>query len=140
MTLQQAKWRDTVIQHSSSISLRERRVRLALASNDMVSLAQWLKQWLKRLPKESRNKEEWQYWQDITLIAQGKPKQGKKILFNLVKRRGFYPMVAAQKLNIPYPINIAVAAKPENDIDLLPEVQRIGELLFWKKENLARTE
>jgi len=49
-------------------------------------------------------------------------------------------MVAAQKLNIPYPINIAVAAKPENDIDLLPEVQRIGELLFWKKENLARTE
>lgn len=136
VTLQQAKWRDTVIQHSSSISLRERRVRLALASNDMVSLAQWL----KRLPKESRNKEEWQYWQAITLIAQGKPKQGKKILFNLVKRRGFYPMVAAQKLNIPYPINIAVAAKPENDIDLLPEVQRIGELLFWKKENLARTE
>lgn len=43
VTLQQAKWRDTVIQHSSSISLRERRVRLALASNDMVSLAQWLK-------------------------------------------------------------------------------------------------
>nr|WP_238149462.1 hypothetical protein [Arsenophonus endosymbiont of Aleurodicus floccissimus] len=33
MTLQQAKWRDTVIQHSSSISLRERRVRLALVSN-----------------------------------------------------------------------------------------------------------
>nr|WP_238149472.1 transglycosylase SLT domain-containing protein [Arsenophonus endosymbiont of Aleurodicus floccissimus] len=57
-----------------------------------------------------------------------------------MKRRGFYPMVAAQKLNIPYPINIAVAAKPENNIDLLPEVQRIGELLFWKKENLARTE
>lgn len=49
-------------------------------------------------------------------------------------------MVAAQKLNIPYPINIAVAAKPGNDIDLFPEVQRIGELLFWKKENLARTE
>jgi len=45
-------------------------VRLALASNDMVSLAQWL----KRLSKESRNKEEWQYWQAITLIAQGKPK------------------------------------------------------------------
>lgn len=136
VTLPQAKWRDSVIQHSSSISLRERRVRLALASNDMHSLAQWL----KRLPKESRNKEEWQYWQAITLIAQGKHKQGKKILFNLVKRRGFYPMVAAQKLNIPYPINIALATKPEDDIDLLPEVQRIGELLFWQKENLARTE
>lgn len=49
-------------------------------------------------------------------------------------------MVAAQKLNIPYPINIALATKPEDDIDLLPEVQRIGELLFWQKENLARTE
>ncbi|HGJ5860680.1 MAG TPA: murein transglycosylase [Arsenophonus nasoniae] len=136
VTLTQAKWRDSVIQHSSSISLRERRVRLALASNDMHSLAQWL----KRLPKESRNKEEWQYWQAITLIAQGKHSQGKKILFNLVKRRGFYPMVAAQKLNIPYPINIALATKPEEDIDSLPEVQRIGELLFWQKENLARTE
>ncbi|MFS1537595.1 MAG: hypothetical protein ACL7BU_01625 [Candidatus Phlomobacter fragariae] len=80
-------------------------------------------QWLTRLPKESRNKEEWQYWRLITLIAQGKHKQGKKILFNLVKRCGFYPMVAAQKLNIPYPINIAVAAKLEDDIDSLPEVQ-----------------
>lgn len=49
VTLQQAKWRDTVIQHSSSISLRERRVRLALATNDMVSLAQWL----KRLGRDS---------------------------------------------------------------------------------------
>lgn len=49
-------------------------------------------------------------------------------------------MVAAQKLNIPYPINIALATKPEEDIDSLPEVQRIGELLFWQKENLARTE
>lgn len=74
VTLTQAKWRDSVIQHSSSISLRERRVRLALASNDMHSLAQWL----KRLPKESRNKEEWQYWQAITLIAQGKHSQGKR--------------------------------------------------------------
>ncbi|WGL97837.1 murein transglycosylase [Arsenophonus sp. aPb] len=136
VTVPQAKWRDDVIQHSSSISLRERRVRIALASNDMHSLAQWL----KRLPKESRNKEEWQYWQAIALIAQGKHNQGKKILFNLVKRRGFYSMVAAQKLNIPYPINIALATKPEEDIDSLPEVQRIGELLFWQKENLARTE
>nr|WP_238149461.1 hypothetical protein [Arsenophonus endosymbiont of Aleurodicus floccissimus] len=42
----------------------------------MVSLTQWLK-WLH---KESRNREERQYWQAITLIAQGKPKQGKKIL------------------------------------------------------------
>ncbi|HGJ5876033.1 MAG TPA: hypothetical protein ACHBX0_06115 [Arsenophonus sp.] len=57
VTIQQAKWRDDTIQHSSFISLRERRVCLALVSNDMLSLVQWL----QRLPKESQSKEERQY-------------------------------------------------------------------------------
>ncbi|HGJ5876032.1 MAG TPA: hypothetical protein ACHBX0_06110 [Arsenophonus sp.] len=52
------------------------------------------------------------------MVNRGKHKQGKKILFNLVKQRGFYSMVMAQKLNImAYSVKLAVATKPGDDID-----------------------
>ncbi|VDZ52838.1 lytic murein transglycosylase [Serratia odorifera] len=34
------------------------------------------------------------------------------MLRNLMNDRGFYPMVAAQKLNVTYPVMVAVAATP----------------------------
>ncbi|NHX33053.1 murein transglycosylase, partial [Escherichia coli] len=99
VTPEQAQWRDETIQESNSSSLRERRVRLALGAGDKKGVASWL----NRLPAEVKNKEEWQYWQAITLIDAGKKAEGETLLRQLTEKRGFYPMVAAQVLEVDYP-------------------------------------
>lgn len=136
VTPEQANWRDEVIGETNSDALKERRVRLALGQGDKRGVSTWLKQ----LPAEAKNKEDWQYWQAITLIDDGNKAEGEAILRKLVNGRGFYPMVAAQKLNINYPLYIKSAEKPDNSLDKLAEVQRVRELMYWEMDNLARTE
>lgn len=135
-TFEQAQWRDKVILRSQSPALLERRVRMALGAGDR----QGLKTWLARLPEESRNKDEWRYWRAIAMIDEGKRSEGETILRSLINERGFYPMVAAQKLNVPYPVMVAVAAKPRTDLVSGPEIARVRELMYWNMDNLARSE
>nr|WP_233092304.1 murein transglycosylase [Serratia odorifera] len=133
---EQAQWRDAVILRSQSPSLLERRVRMALGAGDKTGL----KTWLARLPEASRNKDEWRYWRASVLIDQGQRSQGEEMLRNLMNDRGFYPMVAAQKLNVTYPVMVAVAATPRAPLVSGPEVARVRELMYWNMDNLARSE
>ncbi len=135
-TFEQTQWRDQVILRSQSPALLERRVRMALGAGDR----QGLKTWLDRLPEESRNKDEWRYWRASEMIDEGKRSEGEAILRSLMNERGFYPMVAAQKLNVPYPVMVAVAAKPQADLVGGPEIARVRELMYWNMDNLARSE
>lgn len=135
-TFEQAKWRDQVILRSQVPALLERRVRMALGAGDR----QGLKTWLSRLPEASRNKDEWQYWYASELIDEGKRSEGEAVLRNLMNKRGFYPMVAAQKLNVPYPIKVEVAPKPPTNLVQAPEIARVRELMYWNMDNLARSE
>ncbi|AKH62840.1 MULTISPECIES: murein transglycosylase [Photorhabdus] len=133
---EQEKWRDDVIRDSQSVSLLERRVRLALGHADEPGLAQWI----KLLPLANQNKEEWRYWRANLLLAQGNKSEGEAILRKLTEGRGFYPMVAAQRLNIRYPLTINTAEKPDATIASMSEVQRVRELIYWQMDNLARIE
>ncbi|WP_445373886.1 murein transglycosylase [Photorhabdus tasmaniensis] len=133
---EQEKWRDDVIRDSQSVSLLERRVRLALGHADEPGLAQWI----KLLPLANQNKEEWRYWRANILLEQGNKSEGEAILRKLTEGRGFYPMVAAQRLNIRYPLMINIAEKPDSAIASMSEVQRVRELIYWQMNNLARTE
>ncbi len=49
-------------------------------------------------------------------------------------------MVAAQVLEIDYPVYVKSAVKPDSSINKLPEVQRVRELMYWELDNLARSE
>ncbi|MGM3182757.1 murein transglycosylase [Dickeya oryzae] len=135
-TDEQARWRDAVILRSASAPLLERRVRMALGQGDRVGLAQWM----ARLPAEVQQKDEWRYWRAVLLLEQGQKQEGENQLRELMKTRGFYPMAAAQKLNVNYPLTIMIAAKPERSIGQSPEVARVRELMFWGLESLARSE
>ncbi len=135
-TYEQAKWRDAVILRSQSTTLLERRVRMALGSGDR----QGLSVWLNRLPAEAREKDEWRYWRASVLIDQGQKAEGEAILRELLKQRGFYPMVAAQKLNVRYPVMVEVSAAPDSSTAKLPGIARVRELMYWNMDNLARTE
>ncbi|RAX01330.1 MULTISPECIES: murein transglycosylase [unclassified Photorhabdus] len=133
---EQEKWRDDAIRGSQSVALLERRVRLALGHADKRGLAQWI----KLLPLEDQGKEEWRYWRANILLAQGNKSEGEAILRKLIEGRGFYPMAAAQKLNVNYPLTISIAKKPDAAIASIPEVQRVRELIYWQMDNLARIE
>lgn len=136
VTPEQAQWRDHVVQRSPSLKLLERRIRMALGDGDR----QGLKKWLALLPEEARDKDEWRYWQANALISAGNASEGREILYNLMEKRGFYPMVAAQKLNIPYVVKVKTAAKPQAGLLDAPEIARVRELVYWNMNDFARNE
>ncbi|PHM47591.1 putative transglycosylase signal peptide protein [Xenorhabdus miraniensis] len=136
VTPEQAKWRDEVIQNSQSAKLLERRARLALRDDNYAELEKWL----LLLPKTSLQQDEWQYWSAMTLLSQGMNKEGNTILRKLTEHRGFYPMVAAQKLHISYPLMINKSERPDASIANMPAIKRIHELLYWNMDDLARSE
>lgn len=136
VTDEQAKWRDDAIMRSQSTSLIERRVRMALGSGDRSGLNTWL----ARLPMESKEKDEWRYWQADLLLERGRDDEAKEILHALMKERGFYPMVAAQRLGEEYPLRVEKAESVNPALVQGPEMARVRELMYWNMDNTARSE
>jgi len=135
-TPEQAEWRDKVIMRSGSTTLVERRVRMALGAGDRNGLNTWL----ARLPMEAKEKDEWRYWQADLLLERGRDKDAKDILKSLMQQRGFYPMVAAQRLGEKYTLRVDNAGKASPALVQGPEMARVRELMFWGLDNTARSE
>ncbi|MCS2170397.1 murein transglycosylase [Scandinavium sp. TWS1a] len=137
VTDEQARWRDDAIMRSQSTSLVERRVRMAIGNGDRSRLNTWL----ARLPMEAKDKDEWRYWQADLLMDRGRDQEAKDILHSLMQQRGFYPMVAAQRLGEDYSIRVE---KPEGTVAPVlvngPEMARVRELMYWNLDNTARSE
>ncbi|HAT1625892.1 murein transglycosylase [Klebsiella oxytoca] len=137
VTEEQAIWRDDAIMRSQSTSLVERRVRMALGLGDR----RGLNTWLARLPMEAKEKDEWRYWQADLLLERGRDDEAKDILRSLMQQRGFYPMVAAQRLGEEYTFRIDKApANLDPTLTSGPEMARVRELMYWNMDNTARSE
>ena len=136
LTSEQARWRDAVVMNSESTTLVERRVRLALSENDR----RGLNTWIARLPVEAKEKDEWQYWQADLLMAQGRKEEADEMLRKLMQARGFYPMVAAQRLGVEYPLQVDQAPAADSSVTQGAEMARVRELMYWGLDNLARSE
>lgn len=137
VTEEQAIWRDDAIMRSQSTSLVERRVRMALGLGDR----RGLNTWLARLPMEAKEKDEWRYWQADLLLERGRDDEAKDILRSLMQQRGFYPMVAAQRLGEEYTFRIDKApANLDPALTSGAEMARVRELMYWNMDNTARSE
>ena len=137
VTDEQAIWRDDAIMRSNSTSLVERRVRMALGTGDR----RGLNTWLARLPMEAKEKDEWRYWQADLLLERGRDAEAKEILHQLMQQRGFYPMVAAQRLGEEYELKVDKApANVDSALTQGPEMARVRELMYWNMDNTARSE
>ncbi|WP_435955336.1 murein transglycosylase [Dryocola sp. BD626] len=136
VTPEQASWRDDVIMRSQSTSLVERRVRMALGAGDRAGLNTWL----ARLPMEAKEKDEWRYWQADLLLERGREDEAKEILHSLMQQRGFYPMIAAQRLGEAYPLRVDKAVAVNQALVQGPEMARVRELMYWNMDNTARSE
>ncbi|MEA1063522.1 murein transglycosylase [Erwinia sp. HR93] len=136
ITSAQADWRDDAIMRSGETSLLERRVRMALGAGDRKGLNTWL----ARLPMEAKEKEEWKYWQADLLLERGREDEAKTLLQSLVGKRGFYPMVAAQRLGEDYTLKVENAPQVNSTLTNGPEMARVRELMYWGLDNTARGE
>ena len=86
------QWRDAEILKLKADNLTERRLRMAIwQKTDLTP-------WLNALSIEGQQKQEWRYWLAKT-IAKRDSKKTKEILTALSDERGFYPMLAAAKLD-----------------------------------------
>ncbi|WBU48725.1 murein transglycosylase [Kosakonia pseudosacchari] len=137
VTSDQARWRDDAIMRSQSISLLERRVRMAIGNGDR----RGLNTWLSRLPMDAKEKDEWRYWQADLLLERGREDEAKEILHALMKQRGFYPMAAAQRLGEDYSMQIDKAqGNVSPTLTQGAEMARVRELMYWGLDNTARSE
>ncbi|TCQ72171.1 soluble lytic murein transglycosylase [Raoultella ornithinolytica] len=137
VTDEQAVWRDDAIMRSQSTPLVERRVRMALGTGDR----RGLNTWLSRLPMEAKEKDEWRYWQADLLLERGRDDEAKVILRSLMQQRGFYPMIAAQRLGEAFTFRIDKApATLDSALTSGPEMARVRELMYWNMDNTARSE
>jgi len=86
------QWRDAEILKLKADNLTERRLRMAIwQKTDLTP-------WLNALSVEGQQKQEWRYWRAKTL-TKTEPQKTKEILTALSDERGFYPMLAAAKLD-----------------------------------------
>lgn len=86
------QWRDAEILKLKADSLTERRLRMAIwQKTDLIP-------WLNALSDEGRQKQEWRYWFAKT-IAKNDSQKTTEIWTALSHERGFYPMLAAAKLD-----------------------------------------
>lgn len=136
VTPEQAAWRDDTIMRSGSTTLIERRIRMALGQGDR----RGLNTWLARLPMNAKEKDEWRYWQADLLLERGRDDDAKSILRSLMQQRGFYPMVAAQRLDEKYSLRVDQAGTPSPALVAGPEMARVRELMYWGLDNTARSE
>ncbi|MCT4709692.1 murein transglycosylase [Enterobacteriaceae bacterium H11S18] len=136
ITSEQASWRDDVIMRSQSTTLVERRVRIALGAGDRAGLNTWL----ARLPMDAKEKDEWRYWQADLLLERGREAEAKEILHSLMQQRGFYPMIAAQRLGEEYPLRVDKSVAVNQALVQGPEMARVRELMYWNLDNTARNE
>lgn len=122
-------WRDEQLKELKNDNLTERRLRLAINQKEALG------NWLELLSDEAKNKVEWRYWQ-----AKQEPKHQHRLLSELAKERGFYPMLAAQMLGQPYQVAM-LQAKPLTDEQRSAwkiQLERITELRALNRLNQAK--
>ena len=136
LTQEQRRWRDDVVMRSTSTTLIERRIRMALSENDR----RGLNTWIARLSPEAKEKEEWQYWQADLLLERGRKKEATQLLHHLMQQRGFYALVAAQRLGEKAVLRIDQAPVVDASLTNNPALARVQELKYWGMNNLARSE
>lgn len=128
-------WRDQQLQLLKQDDLTERRIRLAILAQ------QDLGPWLSLLSAEGKSKQEWRFWQAFDDNKKGRKSQAQQQWQQLAQERGFYPMLAAEQLNIAYQPHFAELDQNQA-VQLLQPLQnnllQIEELLAMQQFSQAK--
>ena len=119
--------------------LVELRLRWALAEQDWEAV----RETLPLLSAQASAENVWRYWQAIALEKQGDSEGALQALRALANERSYYSFLAADKLGQGYVLNhqpLVLERAATAPMQQLPAVQRIEELHFHEKDNLAHSE
>lgn len=122
-------------------AMYKQRVRMAVWDKDYAAIEKYL----KYLPEEMQQEDNYMYWRAIALDKLGKKGEAEAIWRKLASERSFYGYMAAEKLNMPYAVNeIAVPAVNQNQragfMVKYPAYQRFAEYEFLGDKKGIRTE
>lgn len=97
--------------------------------------------WLNVLSEQAKNKDEWRYWQAAAFLQQGNNPQAEQIWQQMQQNaRGFYPMLAAQALNLNYQPVMKPLGTAENVQKYATQLARIQELQALKDNTALQRE
>lgn len=120
------QWRDQQIINLQQDDLIERRIRLAILSQ------QNLNKWLDLLSDNAKKQQEWRFWYAFSHYKHGKRGVAQQQWRDLAQERGFYPMLAAEQIQMKYQPHFAVLAQAEYSSlleSVRPDLAQIEELL-----------
>ncbi|MFZ7130420.1 transglycosylase SLT domain-containing protein [Avibacterium avium] len=118
------QWRDATLKTLKEDKQTERRIRVALREKADIQ------PWLNLLSEQGKQKDEWRYWQGEVLFQQGKTAQATQIWQQMQQNaRGFYPMLAAQRLGVDYQPTMKTFSSNEQPLQrYAQQFARINEL------------
>jgi len=124
---------------SENKSLREWRIRVALQKSDWKTTLHWIKQ----LPKQEQQAENWRYWRARALLLTGEQVKAHKILDKLSLERSYYGFLSADRLSKKYQFSdvpLKITNAEYTALWRMPGIQRAHELLRLKRYIEARRE
>ncbi|WP_410685880.1 transglycosylase SLT domain-containing protein [Avibacterium paragallinarum] len=129
------QWRDESVLALKEDKQTERRIRVALREKAEIQ------SWLNVLSEQAKNKDEWRYWQAAAFLQQGNKPQAEQIWQQMQQNaRGFYPMLAAQALNLNYQPVMKTLGTAENVQKYATQLARIQELQALKDNTALQRE
>lgn len=119
--------------------VREWRVRTGLQRGDWNMTLTWL----NRLTLTEQKDLQWQYWRARALEAVGQRRNARQIYRHLAKQRDYYGFLAADRLDVSYPMKdvpIRVSEEELNALEQIAGIQRARELQWLGRWWEARSE
>ncbi|MCE2569917.1 transglycosylase SLT domain-containing protein [Motilimonas eburnea] len=131
------KWADKQLAQWRDADVIEQRIRYALAKEQWQTALKWV----DTLPEQAKQHERWKYWQARLNQKAGRDKAANVYFAEVAKERSFYGFMSAQRLGVPYSLNIQKVTLDTTVIsEQMPALARINELLYHGADNFARTE
>ncbi|MFO6422828.1 transglycosylase SLT domain-containing protein [Motilimonas sp. KMU-193] len=131
------KWADKQLAQWREADVIEQRIRYALAREQWQTALKWI----DHLPEQAKQHERWKYWQARLNQKAGRDKAANVYFAEVAKERSFYGFMSAQRLGVPYSLNIQTVTLDKQKIaQQMPVLKRIEELFYHGADGIARTE
>jgi len=86
---------------------------------------------INAMPEKQQQTDRWRYWQARALAELGRKKEAKALLGELAGQRNYYGFLAADRLSLPYPLQVQPYQPSAAELFVLqeqPEIRRTAEL------------
>lgn len=120
-------------------SSRSWRVRAAIRDSDWPRVIATI----AAMPDSQKGSDRWRYWQARALAETGDRQQADRLLKELAGQRNYYGFLAADRMNLPYPMQVQPYQPSAAELFVLqeqPAIRRAAELFQLGRQTAARRE